>query len=375
MSDELDPRDRMPRWVPRAIAMAAVAVIALVTLDWVFRRLTGLLTMLLVSLFLSFALEPAVNYLSRRGMRRGSATGLVFFAGLAMLGIFLAAMGSLLADQLVKLVDEAPSYITEIEVWFDDQLGLQVNTDSILEEFNEGGSVASLASDLAGNLVALGTTIMQILFQMLTIALFTFYLVADGPRLRRTICSTLTPASQREVLRVWELAIEKTGGYIYSRLLLAGLSFVVHWIAFAVIGLPFPIPLALWVGVLSQFVPVIGTYIAGVLPVLIALLNEPVTAIPVLIVILLYQQIENYLFAPRITARTMSVHPAVAFGTVIAGTSLLGAVGALLAIPAGATIQAFVSSYVTRHEVVESTLIGPEKELEDAERDSAEEPD
>lgn len=355
--------------------MAAVAVIALVTLDWVFRRLTGLLTMLLVSLFLSFALEPAVNYLSRRGMRRGSATGLVFFAGLAMLGIFLAAMGSLLADQLVKLVDEAPSYITEIEVWFDDQLGLQVNTDSILEEFNEGGSVASLASDLAGNLVALGTTIMQILFQMLTIALFTFYLVADGPRLRRTICSTLTPASQREVLRVWELAIEKTGGYIYSRLLLAGLSFVVHWIAFAVIGLPFPIPLALWVGVLSQFVPVIGTYIAGVLPVLIALLNEPVTAIPVLIVILLYQQIENYLFAPRITARTMSVHPAVAFGTVIAGTSLLGAVGALLAIPAGATIQAFVSSYVTRHEVVESTLIGPEKELEDAERDSAEEPD
>jgi predicted PurR-regulated permease PerM len=118
---------------------------------------------------------------------------------------------------------------------------------------------------------------------------------------------------------------------------------------------------------MSQFVPVLGTYLAAILPVLIALLNEPVTALWVLLAILLYQQIENYLFAPRITAQTMNIHPAIAFGTVIIGGSLLGVVGALLAVPAAATFQAFGSTYVKRHELIESDLLNEET----AERDEA----
>ncbi|MFT7647428.1 MAG: putative PurR-regulated permease PerM [Candidatus Poriferisodalaceae bacterium] len=349
-------RDVMPRWVPRAIGLAMFAIIGLVALDWAWGRLRSLLMMLLVSMFLSFALEPAANRLARRGWKRGTATGLVFAVVLLGLAGFVFAMGSLFADQINKLVDEAPGYITEIEVWLDDQFDLQVNTDEIVAQFSEGGAAASLASDLAGNLWSVGETVLTLLFQGLTVGLFTFYLVADGPRLRRTILSALPPTRQREVLRVWDLAIEKTGGYIYSRAMLALLAFLVHWLAFLLIDVPFPLPLALWVSVLSQFVPVIGTYIAGVLPLLIALLDDPVKAIWVLIVILAYQQLENYLLAPRITAHTMQVHPAVAFGTVIAGTALLGTVGAVLAIPAGATIQAFTSSYVRRHEVVESGL-------------------
>ena len=101
------------------------------------------------------------------------------------------------------------------------------------------------------------------------------------------------------------------------------------------------------------------------LPVLIALLDDPISAVWVLLVILVYQQLENYLLQPRVTAQTMAIHPAVAFGTVIVGASLLGAVGALLALPAGATIQAFVSSYVTRHELIDSAL------FDDAERATA----
>jgi predicted PurR-regulated permease PerM len=356
--DSPTPRsgDVMPRWVPRAVGLVMLAVVSLVVLGWAWGQLQSLMMMLLVSLFLSFALEPAVNRLAHRGWRRGTATGLVFAMVLLGLGGFVFAMGSLFADQITKLVDEAPGYIAEIELWLDTQFDLQMNTDQIVAEFSEGGAAASLASDLAGNLWSVGETVLTLLFQALTVGLFTFYLVADGPRLRRSICSALPPIRQREVLRVWDLAIEKTGGYIYSRAMLASLSFLVHWLAFILIDVPFPLPLALWVGVLSQFVPVIGTYIAGVLPLLIALLDDPINAVWVLIVILAYQQLENYLLAPRITAHTMQVHPAVAFGTVIAGTSLLGTVGAVLAIPAGATIQAFASSYVRRHEVVESDL-------------------
>ena len=114
----------------------------------------------------------------------------------------------------------------------------------------------------------------------------------------------------------------------------------------SLIGVPSPLALALWLGVVSQFVPVIGTYIGGALPALIALLDEPTNALWVLGFLVIYQQLENYVLAPRITAATMAIHPAVAFGAAIAGAGAIGPVGALLALPAAAIIQAFVSSYI-----------------------------
>ena len=145
--------------------------------------------------------------------------------------------------------------------------------------------------------------------------------------------------------------------------LLALASFLFHWVVFAIIGVPFPLPLALWVGVMSQFIPVIGTYLAGALPVLIALLNEPIHAVWVVIAVAAYQQVENYILAPPITAQTMDVHPAVAFGSVLAGAALLGAVGALLALPAAAVFQAFISTYLHErgmvHEVAPETGLLP----------------
>ena len=154
-----------------------------------------------------------------------------------------------------------------------------------------------------------------------------------------------------------EIAIEKTGGYFYSRALLAGVSATVTWIVLSIIEIPFALPLALWVGVISQFVPVFGTYLGGILPILIGLLESPLQAVWVLAFILLYQQIENYLISPQITERTMALHPALAFGSAIVGATLLGAAGALMALPVAATIQAFVSTYFERHPLVQSPLL------------------
>jgi predicted PurR-regulated permease PerM len=138
--------------------------------------------------------------------------------------------------------------------------------------------------------------------------------------------------------------------------LLAGISAALAWAVFMVIGLPFALALAIWMAVLSQFVPVVGTYIGGALPLVIALLESPGSAGAVLIYVFAYQQIENYLLAPRITARTMSLHPAISFGSAIAGGTLLGVPGALMALPVAATTQAFVSTYLERHTVIESPL-------------------
>ena len=107
---------------------------------------------------------------------------------------------------------------------------------------------------------------------------------------------------------------------------------------------------------MSQFIPVVGTYIAGALPILITLIDSPRTGVFVLLVVVAYQQVENYLFAPKVTAQTMEIHVAVAYGSVLVGSALLGVVGALLALPFAATMQAFISGYRQHFEVEEDAL-------------------
>lgn len=365
VSPEETPSQKVPPWLFRAILTGAAALGGLYVLGWLIAELKTLIVIVLVSFFLSFALEPAVNRMERVGIRRGVGTGIMFLCVLAAVGLFMWAIGTVLADQIGEFADDAPDYINDIEGWVEDTFDIEVDAQGLLDEFQEGGAVANLATRLADNLINLGATVLQVLFQILTIALFTFYLVAEGPKLRRNICSLLSPEHQRQVLSIWNLAIDKTGGYIYSRLILAAISFLVHWLVFWLVGAPFPVPMAMWVGLISQFVPVIGTYIAGALPVIIGLLDQPSTGLAILIAIVVYQQVENYLLQPKVTAHTMEIHVTVAFGSVIVGSLLLGAVGAVLALPAAATIQAFLASYLERHEVV--------KELEDAE--AAQHPD
>ncbi|HCB34015.1 MAG TPA: AI-2E family transporter [Acidimicrobiaceae bacterium] len=366
---EPGPGDRMPRWVPRAILLLLLGVVALALAYWIAERLRSFFVVILLSLFLSFALEPAVNWLAVHHWRRGLATAFVFVVAGMMALIFTLAMASVLADQIVTLVDEAPGYIDRAADWLDDKFGIEVSTDQLISYFSEGGGASSALGTLAGDIVGFGSTLLGLLIQLFTVLLFTFYLVADGPRLRRLICSLLAPRRQNVVLRGWEIAIDKTGGYIYSRTLLAGAAFLFHWAAFALLGVPFALPLALWVGVISQLVPVVGTYLAGLLPSVVALIDEPLSAVWVIVVVVVYQQIENYLLSPRVTSHTMNIHPALSFGAVIVGAALLGSAGALLAIPATATIQAFVSTYVKRHELVESELLKSHYDLSDDDPD------
>jgi predicted PurR-regulated permease PerM len=347
----------MPAWVPRAIIFFWLGYAVLRIAEGLLTAMRGLLITLLVSLFLSFAMEPAVNRLARRGWRRGSATALVFGLLLLFMSIFVFAIGSLVVTQVREFIDQAPTYVNDLERWVNNTFNAHVDFDKLQEQIsNPRGGAQQFATNLAGSALEIGAAALAVVFQVFTIALFTFYLVADGPRFRRNICSLLPPARQRTVLDTWDLAIEKTGGYLYSRCILAALSTAFHAVAFAVIGVPFALALAFWVGIMSQFIPVVGTYIAGVLPVLIALIHDPVDGIIVLGFVVLYQQVENYLFAPRITAQTMSIHPAVAFGAVIAGAGILGVAGALLALPAAAVLQAIISTIGERHEVVESEL-------------------
>ena len=348
-----DPDGRsLPPWARRAILSLLVGVAALYYLRGLLEALRPLILVLLVAFFLSFALEPAVNRLERAGLRRGLGTALVMVALVAAIGSFGFQVGSLLAEQVTEFSENVPAYLSDVDEWLEDSFGIENATTDLRADYDTG-ALASWLGDVADDLARFGTTVVNVLFQLFTVGLFTFYLVAEGPKLRRLVCSFIAERHQRHVLEVWDLAIEKTGGYILSRSVLALGSSLVHWAAFEIIGLPSALALALWVGIMSQFIPVVGTFIAGALPLVIALLGDPVDGLWVVVVIAIYQQIENYVLGPRITSHTMQLHVAVAFGSVIAGAAILGVVGALLALPAAATIQAVIAAEAERHEVAE----------------------
>lgn len=347
----------MPPWTLRAIAAFwfGFLCVGLVTDLW--GRVNGLVLLVVISLFLALAIEPGVNRLARYGWRRGTGTAAILFGVLLASAVFVGAIGGLIGSQIVDLLQNSEQYIIDTVDAINDTFGTSLDPQEVVDEFNRpDGPVQQFIQSQQDQAVELSLAALEVLLQTLSVLLFTFYLVADGPRLRRVICSRLRPDRQRQVLAAWELAITKTGGYLYSRALLAALSAFFHWIVFQSAGIQAPIPLALWVGLVSQFLPVVGTYIAGILPVLITFLDSPVKALVVLVFIILYQQVENYLFAPRITARTMELHPAVAFGAALAGFSLLGAAGAVLALPAAAMSQALISEWGARHEVIENHL-------------------
>jgi predicted PurR-regulated permease PerM len=346
--------DGMPPWIPRLLLLVVVTAFASYAALILFRKLRDLIFWLIASLFLSFALEPAVNWLVRkRGWPRGAATAVVLFGLAAILFVVVAAMVPLVINQVQELVTRVPGWLDRINVYSERWFNVELTSKKIIAQITNARAVVAR---IATNLASIGAFLLGLVFQLLTIGLFTFYLVADGPRVRRAICSVLPPRRQREVLDAWEIAIEKTGGFLYSRLLLAAVSAFFGFWALFFLKVPFALPLALWMGLVSQFIPVVGTYIGAAVPVLVALLSDPWSALIFLIYVVVYQQIENYLLSPRITARTMQLHPAIAFFAALAGVAISGVLGAFMALPAAAVIQATVSSYLTRHEVVETDL-------------------
>jgi predicted PurR-regulated permease PerM len=343
-------------WLPRLALAVLVILVVGFGAQWIFSSTANFLLTVVMSFFVAFALLPAVQYLTRRGWKRGAAAGVVMFAGAAIAVVFVFAIVNVFVGQFTNFVGALPGIVDTVTVWLDDTLGVQLDLEELGLEFSDvAGYVTGLGSGLVGVISGVTGSILGMVFQALTVGLFVFYILADWPKLRAAILSWLPQEQQATADTVFTITIDKVGGWVYSRGALAAISAFFNFIFFLIIGLPYPFALALWVGVISQFIPTIGTYLAGVVPVFIGLVSgDPIDGLLVLIFILIYQQIENYLLSPRITANTMDLHPAVAFGAAIIGASLLGGLGALLALPVAAALTALFQIYGTHHELIES---------------------
>ncbi|MER7816923.1 AI-2E family transporter [Streptomyces sp. NPDC096153] len=343
----------MPRWLPRALVLALAMVAAYQLGSWAFHRLTGLLVAILMAFFLALGIEPGVRRMTGRGMRRGLAAFLVCLTVILGVAGFLVLFGSMLAGQIHGIVENFPEYFDSVIGWINTTFHTNLSRADVPGRLLRSDWLRTYVQKQAGGVFDFSASVLGGLFRLLMIFLFMFYFAADGPRLRRALCSLLPPAKQTKALMAFEIAVDKTAGYLYSRGLMALISAVAHFIMLAVLGVPYAPVLALWVGVVSQFIPVIGTYLAGAVPMLVAFTVDPWYAVVVLVFVVVYQQFENYLIQPKLTSKTVDIHPAVAFGSVVAGAALLGAAGTLMAIPAVATLQAFLGAYGKRYDVAD----------------------
>lgn len=315
----------------------------------------------LMAWFASIAMEPAVSRLATH-MRRGAATMIVMVTFAIAAVLFSIAFGKLFIDQIVQLVEALPGLIDEVIAWVNRTFHLTLDVEKIKESVNFTPEQASkLATKFAGEALLLLGSILSSVFGLFTFGLFTFYLSADGPRFRRWVASLFPARAQTVAIDIWDITAEKTGGYVSARVILAALNSASTAVVFLVIGMPSWLALAIWTGVVAQFVPTIGTYISIVLPVIVGLLSpNPWVGVIALVWAILYQQVENLTFEPRISARAVNVHPAVAFGSVLMGAALFGVAGAFLAVPVTAMLLALMGIYVRRHELLPEVANEPD---------------
>ena len=255
-------------------------------------------------------MAPAVNRLARH-MRRGVATSLVLLAFVLFVAVFIFAFGSLLADQLGQLIARVPTLIDSAITFVNERFDQSFSLADILNSIGAGNlDFGSIASKVGGNIVGILSTLLGSVFSLFTFGLFTFYFSAQMPQFEEWITRLFPPRSQRVVGDIWHLTAQKTGAYVGARVVLGTINAVTSGIVFFAIGLPYWLPLALWTGIVAQFVPTIGTYIAIVLPVLVGLLSDrPVTGLIALVWALLYQQVENLTIEPKISAKAVDVNP------------------------------------------------------------------
>lgn len=342
-----------------AVRAVVVVVAGFVTYGLV-RELRALLVLLAFSLFLALAIEPLVRRIrARSDWPRGAAVGVVYGGAV----LFVAFLLAIVLPSVVRLAEvvasQAGDWFGDLDAWTGQAFGFPVAAGELSDPTGTAaGAVAGFAQRVLG-VAAAGASLV---FTLSTVALFTFYLSADMPRVQRSILGRFRPAAQQRIVWVWDRAVEQTGAYFYSRLILMVINGLGFLVAMIVVGVPLTlaVAMAVFAGFVSAFIPAVGTYIGSALPILVTLsLRGLVPALVIVAYTVVYQQLENYVIVPRLSQSTMSLHGGIAFAAVMAGGALGGALGGFVALPIAALVVAVISNSTRSHEVISTSAFDP----------------
>jgi predicted PurR-regulated permease PerM len=303
---------------------------------------------LLIATFLAVALSPPVNVLARH-MRRGFAITIVYLGLLAIPIALIALIVPPLITEANDFAEKVPGYARDVTEYVQDNEQLrEINRDyditSKLEE--EAGKLPDRLGGAAGTLRDIGFGIVNSAFALLTILVLTAFLLGSGRRWTDAILAT-RPAAQRDrIRRSLDSMAQAVAGYVAGALLIALIAGVTTYIMLTILGVPFRGPLALIAGLFS-LIPLVGATIAAVLIGLVTVFdNFPTVTIIWAVWAIAYQQFENHVIQPQVQKRTVNVHPFITIVSVLFGATLLGIMGALVAIPIAASIQILLREYV-----------------------------
>ena len=342
------PEERVVIVPPRtvlAVIGIVLAVLTLLAVVWVSRQV---LTWVLVALFLALALNPAVDFLQRRGLaRRGAATGVTVLLALgAIVGLGWLFIPTLV-DEGRGFAEALPGYVNDVSEGrgplgrLAERYELEQRVREAVE--SEGGAARLLG--LSGTAIAVTKGVLTFVVAVVTIAFMTFFMLLEGPRWVERFYG-LIPERSRDTWRGIGNDIYRTvGGYVTGNLLISVIAGVSTTIVLLILGVPYAVALGVLVAILD-LIPLAGATLAAIIVSTVAFIDWIPAGIVVLIFFIVYQQIENHLLQPLVYSRTVQLSPLAILIAVLLGAKLAGILGALAAIPVAGTIQVLLHAWL-----------------------------
>jgi predicted PurR-regulated permease PerM len=334
------------------VSLGALAVLAAAAAVYTTR---AVLIRVLIALFIAISLDPAVRMLTRRGMRRGLAVLIIFLVASGLVAAFLVSVIPALVHQFEALVRDFPGYLASLQERSARFRGL---SDRLQLTSRIQGLLADLPGRLGSGLLGLTRRLFGALFSTLTVLVLTIYFMADLPRLRHGVMRLFPHAHRARFGQISQVMVDKVGDYMIGNLLISLAAGLASFAVLQGLGVPFAVPLA-FVVALCDLIPMIGAALGAVVCVLAALLTTDLwpTTVIVALFFVAYQQLENYLIAPRILRHTVSLSAAAVLLASLIGGTVLGLVGALMAIPVAAGLKVVLAERLQARD-------GAEREVE-----------
>lgn len=295
----------------------------------------SVLVLIVISLFLAIGLNPTVEWLTAHNLRRGLAVAIVFFAVIGAFVGFGFAVVPPVVEQSNAFVQELPTYLDDLRRnptvrQFDEDYG-------VIDRAQEYVTSGELGQRAFGGLLGVGRVVLNAVFGALTILIMTLYFLAALPSMKRQ-AYRLVPASRRErVTLLGDEVLARTGQFVSGALTVAFIAAFTSYMFLSILGLPYALALAVFVGLLD-LVPLVGATIAAVVVSLLGFAESVGVGIACVIFYVAYQQFENYVVYPHVMRRAVDVPAPVTVVAVLLGGALLGIVGALIAIPVAAAV-------------------------------------
>tara|TARA_Y100000768_G_C23935849_1_gene662503 strand:- start:276 stop:1310 length:1035 start_codon:yes stop_codon:yes gene_type:complete len=311
----------------------------------IFLRVKSLIFDLFVAVVLSALAEPVVYRLSLKINRRASAMVAVSVI-LLLIGATLFSIIPIMVQEIYFLSSQLPTYFDNFINYLNVE-GFAVSSQSLDLETQFNTLIKDYGSTVGSSVVFAGQGLLRTLGHIFIIFFFTYYLISEGDGWRVKLKESLPDKVSSSIDQVWTIGVSKAGGFIVAKVILGVLASIVLSLSFLIIGLPSPIALGVAAGILSQLIPVVGTFLGGLVPFIASISLGTTAMIATVLVLFIYQIVENYFISPRVTRSTMEIHPAIAVFSTIFGAYTLGGVGAILALPVAATVQGVIGTILT----------------------------